>query len=110
MTEWGPYVAIAIGALGTYMWRALGVALSGRMRDRSPVFDWVGCIAYALIAGLVARMIVFPVGPLQEVGLAARFGAALAAIVVFYAGRRNLLLGVAAGAALLAGFAHYFNV
>lgn len=110
MAEWGPYAAIAIGALATYMWRALGVALSGRMRDRSPVFDWVGCIAYALIAGLVARMIVFPVGPLQEVGLAARFGAALAAIVVFYAGRRNLLLGVAAGAALLAGFAHYFNV
>ncbi len=110
MADWGPYAAIAIGAVATYMWRALGVALSGRMRERSPVFDWVGCIAYALIAGLVARMIVFPVGPLQDVGLAPRLGAALAAILVFYVGRRNLLLAVAAGAALLAGFAHYFSL
>lgn len=110
MADWAPYAAIAIGALATYMWRALGVALSGRMRDRSPVFDWVGCIAYALIAGLVARMIVFPVGPLHEVGLIPRLCAALAAVVVFYAARRNLLLGVAAGAALVAGFAHYFSL
>jgi branched-subunit amino acid transport protein len=110
MADWTPYAAIAIGAVATYMWRALGVALSGRMRERSPVFDWVGCIAYALIAGLVARMIVFPVGSLQDVGLVPRLGAAFAAILVFYAGRRNLLLGVVAGAALLAGFAHYFSL
>jgi branched-subunit amino acid transport protein len=110
MAEWGPYAAIAIGAIATYIWRALGVALSGRMRERSPVFDWVGCIAYALIAGLVARMIVFPVGPLHDVGLAPRLGAALAAVFVFYAGRRNLLLGVAAGAVLLTVFAQYFTV
>lgn len=105
MAEWGPYAAIAVGAFATYMWRALGVALSGRMRDRSPVFDWVGCIAYALIAGLVARMIVFPVGPLHDLGLAVRLGAAGLAVVAFYAAGRNLLIGVGVGAAALAGSA-----
>jgi hypothetical protein len=89
------------------MWRALGVALSGRIPERSPIFDWVGCIAYALIAGLVARMIFLPVGPLQAVGLDARLGAAAVAVMVFYAARRNLLLGVAAGAAALAIIAHF---
>jgi branched-subunit amino acid transport protein len=107
MTEAAPYLAIAIGALATYMWRALGVALSGRMRERSPVFDWVGCIAYALIAGLVARMIVLPVGPLQAAGLVPRLAAAAVAVLVFYAARRNLLLGVGAGAAVLAGIAAF---
>jgi branched-subunit amino acid transport protein len=107
MSEWAPYVAVAVGALATYMWRALGVALSGRIRDRSPVFDWVGCIAYALIAGLVARMIVLPVGPLQAAGLAPRLAAVAVAVLVFYAARRNLLLGVAAGAAVLAGIAAF---
>ena len=107
MTDWAPYVAIAVGALATYMWRALGVALAGRMRDRSALFDWVGCIAYALIAGLVARMIVLPVGPLHEAALVPRLAAAGVALLVFYATRRNLLLGVAAGAAVLAGIAAF---
>lgn len=110
MRDWGPYIAIVVGALATYAWRALGVALSGRVRERSPIFDWVGCIAYALIAGLVARMILLPVGPLQEAGFALRFAAALAALAVFYVTGRNLLLGVIAGVALLAGMAWYFSL
>jgi branched-subunit amino acid transport protein len=109
MTEWGPYAAIAIGALATYAWRALGVALSGRVRERSPVFDWVGCIAYALIAGLVARMIVEPVGPLHEVGLVPRLTAVVLSVAVFFAAGRNLLLGVGVGAAALASIAAYYG-
>jgi branched-subunit amino acid transport protein len=102
---WGIVVVLA-GAVATLLWRALGVALSGRLRPDSPVIDLVGCIAYALLAALVARMILLPIGPLQATGLASRMAAAGIAVAVFFALRRNLLAGVIAGGcalALLAG-------
>jgi branched-subunit amino acid transport protein len=98
---WG-LVVVLTGAGATLIWRALGVALSGRIKPDSPLLDLVGCIAYALLASLVARMILLPIGPLQATGLAVRLAAAGAAVVVFYACGRNLLAGVIAGGGILA--------
>jgi len=94
MTAW---LAVAAGALVTWFWRALGVAVSGRINPRSAVFDWIGCVAYALLAGLVARMIVLPLGPLQATGLGTRLTATAAALVAFYAAGRSLPVGMIAG-------------
>lgn len=98
---WGIVVVLA-GAAATFLWRALGVTLSGRLRPDSPVIDLVGCIAYALLAALVARMILLPIGPLQATGLASRLVAAGVAVAVFFALRRNLVAGVVAGGGALA--------
>jgi branched-subunit amino acid transport protein len=103
-----PFVVVLVGAGATYLWRVLGVALSGRIRADSPALDLVGYIAFGLLAGLVARMILLPIGPLQATGLEVRLGATAIATAVFFAFRRNLLAGVAAGGsalALLAGLA-----
>ena len=94
-------VVLIAGAAATYVWRALGVALSGRIDPAGPVFEWVGCVAYALLAGLIARMIVLPIGPLAATSLADRLASAVVALAIFFALRRNLLLGVAAGVAAL---------
>ena len=96
-----PYVVLVVGALATYFWRALGVALSGRIDPAGAVFEWVACVAYALLAGLLARMIVLPVGPLADTPLGARLAAAAIALAIFFATRKNLALGVAAGAGAL---------
>ncbi len=104
MTETGPlwpFVVMGIAAAATYSWRALGVALSGRIDPNGAVFEWVGCVAYALLAALIARMIVLPIGPLEQTALAARVAAAAIALAIFFATRRNLALGVAAGAGAL---------
>ena len=98
---WGPFLIILVGAAATYVWRALGVALSGRIDPEGAVFQWVACIAYALLAALVARMIVLPTGPLAQTPMIDRVGAAVLAFAVFFAGRRNMLLGVGAGAGAL---------
>jgi branched-subunit amino acid transport protein len=98
---WGLVVVLA-GAGATFVWRALGVALSGRIKPDSPFLHLVGCIAYALLAALVARMILLPTGPLQATGLPVRLVAAAAAVAVFFALRRNLLAGVVAGGGMLA--------
>jgi len=98
---WWPIAALATGAAATYVWRALGVAFSGRISPEGELFEWVACIAYALLAGLIARMILLPSGPLALLSLAERVGAAVLALAVFFVLKRNLPLGIAAGVAAL---------
>ena len=101
MKELYPWLVIAASALATYAWRGVGVLLSGRIDVESAVFRWVSAIAYALLAALIARMIVLPIGPIATTALADRLGACTAAVAIFLLTRRNLLLGVAVGAAVL---------
>ncbi|WP_085906753.1 AzlD domain-containing protein [Kiloniella majae] len=96
-----PMAALGVAAAVTYFWRGLGVAVSGRMDKDSAVFRWVTCVAYALLAGLIARMILLPIGPLAELGLEQRAGATIISLAVFFLTRKNLLAGVTAGATAL---------
>lgn len=99
-TAWA-WVIVGVGAVATYVWRGLGVLLSGRIDPEGPVFRWVGCVAYAVLAGLIARMILLPVGSLATTPLLSRVAAAGAALLIFYVARRNLLLAVVVGGATL---------
>jgi branched-subunit amino acid transport protein len=94
---WWPFAIILAGAAATYVWRGLGVALSGRIDPDGRAFEWAACIAYALVAALVARMIVLPTGPLAETPLADRLGAAALSLAVYFLAGRNMLWGVGAG-------------
>lgn len=99
---WWPLAVLAVGAGATYVWRAVGVVLSGRIDPDGAVFEWVACVAYALLAGLIARMIVLPMGILAEAATTDRLLATAAALIAFFAlSRRNMLLGVAVGAGVL---------
>jgi branched-subunit amino acid transport protein len=89
-------VVLAAGA-GTYLWRALGVVLSGRVRTDGALFQWVGCVAYAMIAGLAVRIVLLPTGTLAVAPLPDRIGACLFALAVYMLSRRNLFLGVGSG-------------
>jgi branched-subunit amino acid transport protein len=89
-------LVLACGA-ATYLWRGLGVLLSGRVDAASEVFTWVGCVAYAMIASLIARIVFLPSGTLAATLLPERLLACAVALAVYYAGRRNLLLGILAG-------------
>ena len=80
--ELWPWLVVLTGAVVTYLPRALGVLLSGRIDAESPLFDWIACVAYAILAALVARMIVLPSGPLVETALATRL-AGIGALALF---------------------------
>ncbi len=99
--DWWPFAVILVGAAATYVWRGLGVALSGRIDPGGRAFEWAACTAYALVAALVARMIVLPTGPLAETPLADRLGAAALSLAVYFLAGRNMLWGVGAGVAAL---------
>ena len=95
------WILVVASALGTYAWRGLGVLLSGRIKVNSELFNWVACVAYAMVAGLISRIVLMPGGMLAETALAERLIACAAALVAYYASRRNLFLGVGAGVAAI---------
>jgi branched-subunit amino acid transport protein len=91
-------------ALATYVWRGLGAVISGRVAAAGPLFTWLGCVAYAMLAGLVARIVVMPLGTLEATALWQRLGAAAIALAVYFLlTRRNLFVGVIAGGAAIVG-------
>jgi len=88
-------------AAGTYLWRGLGVLLSGRIKVDSELFNWIACVAYAMVAGLVMRIIAMPTGMLAQSPLVDRVAACALALVAYYMSRRNLFVGVCSGVAAL---------
>lgn len=64
---WGLWLALAGACLGTYVCRAIGVMLSGRINQDSEIFRWLSAITYAMVAALSVRLILFPVGMMASV-------------------------------------------
>ena len=88
---------LACGA-ATYLWRGPAVLVSSGIDPKSGFFTWVSCVAYAIISGVVARMLIMPTGTLAETSSLERLlCSAIAALVYFRVTRRNLLAGVVAG-------------
>ena len=95
------YILVA-GVGATAVWRLLGLFLSASLQEGSALLEWVKAVSTALIAGLVARTVIFPPGALADVDLGVRVGAVTMGVAVFFAARRNLGLGIAAAAVALA--------
>ncbi|MGQ3070355.1 MAG: AzlD domain-containing protein [Ferrovibrionaceae bacterium] len=97
-----PWLALLLAVAATYFWRGLGVALARRMKAEGALIDWVGCVAYALLAGLIARMIILPVGPIADIPLTQRGIAVACGITAYFISRKNILVGVLTGTATVA--------
>lgn len=99
----GPHVMVLLAAAATYLWRGLGVAVATRVDDGSPAFRFVKAVATALIAGLVARLVLFPAGALAATPLELRLGAMAAGALAYAVAGRSVLLGIVACEAVLIG-------
>ena len=100
MTEY-TLLSIACGA-GTYLWRGLGVAVSARIKPDSELFAWIGCVAFAMLAGLISRVVLLPSGALEQTSLWQRLAATACALAVyFFFTKKNLFAGVIASAAAM---------
>ncbi len=90
---------VLLCGVATYLWRGLGVALARRLNVEGELFRWVSCVAFAMIAGLMSRIILMPTGALASTGLPERLAATACALFAYFVlTRRNLLAGVSAGA------------
>lgn len=96
------WLLLAICGLATYLWRGPAVLAAAGVNPKGEFFAWISCVAYAIIAGVVSRMLILPTGALAETtGLERLLGGALALAVYFRLTDRNLFAGVIAGAAAL---------
>ena len=66
---WGLWLALIGACIGTYICRAIGVMLSGRINQESEIFRWVAAVTYAMVAALTVRMILLPIGLLATAPL-----------------------------------------
>ena len=94
------WLLLLAGIAATYLWRGLGVVLSWRLNPEGALFEWVSCVSYAMLAGLVARMMVLPAGSLAETALSDRLLGTALGFAVFFACGRKVLPGVGAGVGL----------
>jgi len=97
MSESAAWIALPAVIAVTFLWRALGVAVSGRLDPASDVFLWVQCVAYAMLASLISRMLFLPSGALAESENWLRLVAVGVAVAVYFLLKRNLLIGIVAG-------------
>lgn len=84
---------LALCVAATYLWRAAGVFLSQRIDPDGAVFEWISCVAYGLLAGLMARVMVFPVGMLADTTWLVRGLAMVAGFIAFYTLKRHFAAG-----------------
>ena len=94
-------LVILVTSFATYLSRFLGVVSSEKMDIRSKIFKWFNCIAYAILASLIARMIIFPAGVLAESSIFIRLLVLVGSILVFIATKKNLVYPTVLSAIIL---------
>ena len=100
-------VVILVTSFATYLSRFLGVISSEKIKETSKIFKWFNCIAYSVLAALIARMVVFPAGELAESGILIRLFVVVASVVMFLLTKRNLVYPTVASAIILAILNNY---
>ena len=94
-------LVILVTSFATYLSRFLGVISSEKIKETSKIFKWFNCIAYAILAALIARMIVFPAGILSESAIFFRFVVLVSAIILFLITKKNLVYPTVLSAIIL---------
>ena len=89
----GMWGLLLLVSLSTYLWRAGGVLIAARIDPKGSLAQWFTCIAYGMLAGLISRIMLMPIGILAETPLIDRLAALAIGFVVFFAMKRSLFPG-----------------
>ncbi len=107
VAELWPYlVLILVGFLPNEMWRAVGLVLVRGLNEDSEIVIWSRAVATAILAGVIAKLILFSTGALATIPLSVRVAAAVCGFLAYLVMRRSVFAGVVVGEAvlLLGGF------
>ena len=83
--------AILVTSLATFLSRFLGVVSSQGIKETSKLFRWFNCLAYATLAALIARTIIFPAGVLIESTYLSRIIVVLLSLFIFFISKKNYI-------------------
>ena len=84
-------LAIFVTSIATYSSRVFGVITSEKINENSKIYRWFNCLAYSTLAALIARVLIFPNGALDESSYLARILVVLVSIFIFYFSKKNLV-------------------
>ena len=100
-------LVILVTSFATYLSRFLGVISSEKIKETSRIFKWFNCVAYATLAALIARMVIFPAGVLSESIILFRLIVIVGAILLFLITKKNLVYPTVLSAIILALLNNY---
>ena len=100
--------AILVTSIATFLSRILGVITSQGITETSKIFRWFNCLAYATLAALIARTIIFPVGVLSEASYLSRSLVVLLCLGIFFITKKNFVYPTIFSAILMAVLNNYF--
>ena len=83
--------AILVTSLATFLSRFLGAITSEGIKETSKLFKWFNCLAYATLAALIARTIIFPAGVLIEASYVSRLIVVVLSLFVFFLSKKNFV-------------------
>jgi NADPH:quinone reductase-like Zn-dependent oxidoreductase len=107
---WPYLLLIAAGFLPNEVWRMLGIVAARGLDEGSELIIWVRAVALAVLAGVLARLVLFPPDALAAVPLSLRLVAIATGFAAFLLMRRSLFAGVLVGEAVLIAGAFWFAV
>ena len=99
-----PWAMMGLAVVATFGWRMLGLALAGKLAEHKILFDWVNTVAYAMVAGLMVRIIFFPTNVTAEAPMMDRLTAFAVALLVWWLRGKSNIQGFAAGVIVFACF------
>jgi Branched-chain amino acid transport protein (AzlD). len=83
--------AILVTSLATFLSRFLGALTSQGIKETSKLFKWFNCLAYATLAALISRTIIFPAGVLIESSYYSRSIVVFLSLFVFFISKKNFV-------------------
>lgn len=103
---WPYLVLILVGFLPNEVWRVLGLVLARGLNEESEWVVWSRAVATAILAGVIAKLVLFSGGALATIPLGVRVTATVVGFLAFLTIKRSIFAGVVVGEAvlLLGGF------
>mgnify|MGYP001448358704 CR=1 FL=1 len=83
--------AILVTSIATFLSRILGAVSSQGITETSKLFRWFNCLAYATLAALIARTIIFPAGVLSDATYLSRLLVVLLSLGIFFITKKNFV-------------------
>ena len=101
-------LVILVTSFATYISRFLGAVSSQGIKETSKLFKWFNCLAYATLAALIARTIIFPAGVLIDASYLSRIIVVILSLVVFFVSKQNYVYPTVFSALCMAAINNYF--
>ncbi len=87
------WTLLGLSILGTLVWRLSGAAVARHINPTGAFFQWASCVAYGMLAALISRVLILPVGMLADTPTLDRLIAMAAGFALFFAARRDVFIG-----------------